>query len=112
VIGNGNAGTRSNAHTIDWDGNAWFAGTIEAKKDIKSESLETKTAKIANGLQINGSTTTSNLEVNNKITTVNLNATGNITKNGANVALASELIGKRYPGDQGGGETFNDYGSN
>ena len=30
IIGNGDPVSRSNAHTIDWDGNAWFAGTIEA----------------------------------------------------------------------------------
>ena len=29
IVGNGTANTkRSNAHTIDWDGNAWFAGDI------------------------------------------------------------------------------------
>ena len=30
IIGNGDSTSGSNAHTIDWDGNAWFAGTIEA----------------------------------------------------------------------------------
>lgn len=39
IVGNGNVDrtdpsnpitTRSNAHTLDWDGNAWFAGTITA----------------------------------------------------------------------------------
>lgn len=30
VVGNGlNADNRSNAHTLDWNGNAWFAGTME-----------------------------------------------------------------------------------
>jgi hypothetical protein len=30
IVGNGTADNkRSNAHTIDWDGNAWFAGTVE-----------------------------------------------------------------------------------
>ena len=30
VVGNGTSATaRSNAHTLDWDGNAWFAGGIE-----------------------------------------------------------------------------------
>ena len=28
IVGNGE-GTRSNAHTLDWSGNAWFAGTVE-----------------------------------------------------------------------------------
>lgn len=30
IVGNGTADTdRSNAHTLDWNGNAWFAGTVE-----------------------------------------------------------------------------------
>ena len=30
IVGNGTAyNDRSNAHTVDWDGNAWFAGTIK-----------------------------------------------------------------------------------
>ena len=29
IVGNGSSSARSNAHTIDWSGNAWFAGTIE-----------------------------------------------------------------------------------
>lgn len=29
IVGNGVAGKPSNAHTLDWDGNAWFAGTVE-----------------------------------------------------------------------------------
>lgn len=28
IVGNGTEDARSNAHTIDWDGNAWFAGKI------------------------------------------------------------------------------------
>lgn len=28
IVGNGNWDVRSNAHTLDWDGNAWFAGGI------------------------------------------------------------------------------------
>lgn len=30
IVGNGTSDTaRSNAHTLDWDGNAWYAGTVE-----------------------------------------------------------------------------------
>lgn len=28
IVGNGNWETRSNAHTLDWNGNAWFSGDI------------------------------------------------------------------------------------
>lgn len=31
IVGNGKSGMeRSNAHTLDWDGNAWYAGQVEA----------------------------------------------------------------------------------
>lgn len=31
IVGNGESnGTRSNAHTLDWDGNAWYAGSVES----------------------------------------------------------------------------------
>lgn len=29
IVGNGEEGVPSNAHTIDWEGNAWFAGEIK-----------------------------------------------------------------------------------
>jgi hypothetical protein len=28
IVGNGTENVRSNAHTLDWDGNAWFAGDV------------------------------------------------------------------------------------
>lgn len=34
IVGNGeNDSTRSNAHTLDWEGNAWFAGDVYVKGD-------------------------------------------------------------------------------
>lgn len=30
IVGNGTSDTaRSNAHTLDWSGNAWYAGSVE-----------------------------------------------------------------------------------
>ena len=29
IVGNGAYGTRSNAHTLDWNGNAWYQGTVK-----------------------------------------------------------------------------------
>ena len=41
IVGNGtNKTTRSNAHTIDWDGNAWFAGDVKAG-DVSLQKLST-----------------------------------------------------------------------
>ena len=44
IVGNGTADdARSNAHTLDWSGNAWFAGTIEGKAFIIPSSTEGST---------------------------------------------------------------------
>lgn len=39
IVGNGQDNdNRSNAHTLDWDGNAWFAGTVEGTALILKSS--------------------------------------------------------------------------
>lgn len=40
IVGNGTEQKRSNAHTLDWDGNAWYAGTVEATGIILKSSTE------------------------------------------------------------------------
>ena len=46
IVGNGtDDDARSNAHTLDWSGNAWFAGTIEGKAIILPSSTEGSTKK-------------------------------------------------------------------
>ena len=43
IIGNGTSDTaRSNAHTVDWNGNAWFAGDVESAKDGATHKLSEK----------------------------------------------------------------------
>lgn len=48
IVGNGSISVRSNAHTLDWNGNAWFAGdvytgsTSGTNKDEGSKILATK----------------------------------------------------------------------
>ena len=47
IIGNGTSDTaRSNAHTVDWSGNAWFAGDIEGAKDGVIHKLSEKVDKV------------------------------------------------------------------
>lgn len=42
IVGNGTSdSTRSNAHTLDWKGNAWFAGTVDATNIGAVKSLKT-----------------------------------------------------------------------
>ena len=44
IVGNGgNRSNRSNAHTLDWDGNAWYAGTIEGTGIILPSTTEGST---------------------------------------------------------------------
>ena len=41
IVGNGASETkRSNAHTLDWNGNAWYAGTVEGTAMIVKSSTE------------------------------------------------------------------------
>lgn len=35
IVGNGSRNTRSNAHTLDWNGNAWYAGDVYVGADNK-----------------------------------------------------------------------------
>lgn len=47
IVGNGtDTSNRSNAHTLDWDGNAWFAGTIEGTAIILKSSESSKRFKL------------------------------------------------------------------
>ena len=46
IVGNGDSSTkRSNCHTIDWNGNAWFSGTIEGSSIIIPSSTAGSTKK-------------------------------------------------------------------
>lgn len=42
IVGNGDFSNRSNAHTLDWEGNAWFAGTVEGTALILSSPNGTR----------------------------------------------------------------------
>jgi hypothetical protein len=44
VVGNGTSDIdRSNAHTLDWEGNAWYAGSVEGKAMILPSTSEGST---------------------------------------------------------------------
>lgn len=39
IVGNGSSSTaRANAHTLDWEGNAWYAGTVECNGIILTDT--------------------------------------------------------------------------
>lgn len=57
IVGNGTRNARSNAHTVDWDGNAWFAGDVyvggssqnDADKLVKESDVDGKYLPITGG---------------------------------------------------------------
>ena len=59
IVGNGDSETAlSNAHTLDWSGNAWFAGTIEGKAFILPSSTEGSTKRFKITVDDSGTITT------------------------------------------------------
>lgn len=42
IVGNGTSSARSNAHTLDWNGNAWYAGRVTGSDPIDSYDFVTK----------------------------------------------------------------------
>ena len=61
IVGNGDGSFRSNAHTLDWSGNAWYAGTVEGKALILPSSTENSTKKFK--ITVNDSGTLTATEV-------------------------------------------------
>jgi hypothetical protein len=59
IVGNGDGVDNSNAHTLDWDGNAWFAGEVkvggEGQDDPAAKTLAT-TEYVNNALATGGPT--------------------------------------------------------
>lgn len=48
IVGNGNPGVyNSNAHTLDWDGNAWFAGDVYVGGTSQDDENATKLSSVA-----------------------------------------------------------------
>lgn len=40
IVGNGTSSDRSNAHTLDWEGNAWFAGDVYIGGDSMDSAIK------------------------------------------------------------------------
>lgn len=40
IVGNGSSDAKSNAHTLDWDGNAWYAGAIKVGGTSYEDAVE------------------------------------------------------------------------
>lgn len=60
IVGNGpNDNARSNAHTLDWEGNAWFQGEVYIGGAGQDDSAAVKLAKVSDIPSIEGLATTS-----------------------------------------------------
>lgn len=77
IVGNGTTdNARSNAHTIDWEGNAWFAGDVANGNGVSLDGLRTRIDEMETG-GTSGSTDYTELENKPQINGVEL--TGNKT---------------------------------
>lgn len=60
IVGNGTSTAKSNAHTLDWDGNAWFAGDVyvggTGQDDESATSLTTTITNLGSSLETKTST--------------------------------------------------------
>lgn len=80
IVGNGTSNdARSNAHTLDWNGNAWYAGNVTIGTDKKQLVTADHTHSYAGSSSIGGAATSAN-KVNNKlILDIEANDPGNIS---------------------------------
>ena len=130
ILGNGTGDSdeeRSNAHTIDWSGNAWFAGNIEADGSICAGNVECNNVRVHNAISVDGNITTeSALYVGTALTADDVH-TSSITSSLDNtysfdvreIATIFDVEDKISTAldetagiKQGGGEIFNDYANN
>lgn len=62
IVGNGgSAHARSNAHTLDWDGNAWYQGDVECSSIILRSSTEGSTKRFRLTIDDSGNLTTTEI---------------------------------------------------
>lgn len=65
IVGNGKSGMeRSNAHTLDWEGNAWFAGRVEGTNLPYVVSSKVLTTVPASDIKLNDEITVNNISIN------------------------------------------------
>ena len=65
IVGNGeNNSNRSNAHTLDWEGNAWYKGQVEAINLPYSVSSKVLGTVSASDIKLNNEITINNVSIN------------------------------------------------
>ena len=88
IVGNGEGNaSRSNAHTIDWDGNAWFAGDVYVGGTSQDD---TAASKVITGADIDGIVYANDNETNEAVTaTINADTLGGVLPE--NYALKTDI---------------------
>lgn len=66
VIGNGTSSRRSNAYALDWSGNAWYSGVVEATSFILESSTPNSTKHFKITVDDNGTLTTTEVDTMEK----------------------------------------------
>lgn len=65
IVGNGSSrDNKSNAHTLDWNGNAWFAGRVEGTNLPYVVSSKVLTTVPASDIKLNDEITVNNISIN------------------------------------------------
>lgn len=95
IVGNGTSNyARSNAHTLDWDGNAWFSGDVYVGSTSGTNKDE-GSVKLATEEYVDGVTSNIQTQLNGKQATITGAATSITSANlTANRALVSDGSGK------------------
>ena len=64
IVGNGDSNNRSNAHTLDWNGNAWYAGDVQGSNLPYTVSSKVLTTVSASNVKLNNDITVNNVSIN------------------------------------------------
>lgn len=93
IVGNGYSNLKSNAYTLDWNGNGWFAGDVKVGSGKAKLVTEPELKEVENKInEAESKLEQAEIRINSKIA----------SEKGSDVGQPTE----------GGGEIFNNYGSN
>lgn len=72
IVGNGTSDTaRSNAHTLDWNGNAWFAGDVYVGGSNQSSGMKLATMPVVTSITLTAANWTGSANPYSQVVTIN-----------------------------------------
>lgn len=106
IVGNGEDGNRSNAHTLDWQGNAWYQGKIytggtgqdDAKELATVDYVDTKIAE-SGGSSGGGSNVVSKYTIETSPSTTVIDMINAIQNEGGNIGAWNVIVLTGYISD-------------